>query len=443
MIFSSLQFLLFFSFFILFVKFIRSHQKLIIILFSLIFYTFWNPVFILLILYLSVITFICSKQKHPTWVSLLLIFLPLLYFKYSFFLLSIINNKELIFFSYTSDLPLAISFITFTAVAYVIDLKKKTFTDKVSFFDFLEFIIYFPQLIAGPILRANELIPALKKKIIFSNKQVNFGIILFAIGFIKKVYFADNIAIIIDPIFDNPSEVPAQDLIKGFLLFPLQIYFDFSGYVDMALGISNILSIELPINFNKPYLSKSLTEFWRSWHITLSKWFRDYLYVPLGGSRNGEKKLFFNLLLTMSVAGLWHGANFNFILWGFLNGLLLFIEKKINFFLRIHLSIKILINCFVIFNLWLVFRLQDFNLLYEYLMIFYSNLHYFFLKENLIILAITIISVLSQKYDNYYYIKNFATQVNVRYIFPIIFLIIALGLSFSSGTSDKFIYFDF
>ena len=125
MIFSSLQFLLFFSFFILFVKFIRSHQKLIIILFSLIFYTFWNPVFILLILYLSVITFICSKQKHPTWVSLLLIFLPLLYFKYSFFLLSIINNKELIFFSYTSDLPLAISFITFTAVAYVIDLKKK------------------------------------------------------------------------------------------------------------------------------------------------------------------------------------------------------------------------------------------------------------------------------------------------------------------------------
>ncbi len=211
----------------------------------------------------------------------------------------------------------------------------------------------------------------------------------------------------------------------------------------MALGISNILSIELPINFNKPYLSKSLTEFWRSWHITLSKWFRDYLYVPLGGSRNGEKKLFFNLLLTMSVAGLWHGANFNFILWGFLNGLLLFIEKKINFFLRIHLSIKILINCFVIFNLWLVFRLQDFNLLYEYLMIFYSNLHYFFLKENLIILAITIIAVLSQKYDNYYYIKNFATQVNVRYIFPIIFLIIALGLSFSSGTSDKFIYFDF
>jgi alginate O-acetyltransferase complex protein AlgI len=145
----------------------------------------------------------------------------------------------------------------------------------------------------------------------------------------------------------------------------------------------------------------------------------------------------------MSVAGLWHGANFNFILWGFLNGLLLFIEKKINFFLRIHLSIKILINCFVIFNLWLVFRLQDFNLLYEYLMIFYSNLHYFFLKENLIILAITIIAVLSQKYDNYYYIKNFATQVNVRYIFPIIFLIIALGLSFSSGTSDKFIYFDF
>ena len=173
-------------------------------------------------------------------------------------------------------------------------------------------------MIAGPILRANELIPSLKKKIILKDDNIRFGILLFTIGFVKKVFFADSIASFIDPIFEKENLSSSEDFFKAFLLFPLQIYFDFSGYVDMALGISKILSIDLPINFNRPYLSKSLTEFWRSWHITLSKWFRDYIYIPLGGSKVGQGKLFYNLLLTMFVAGLWHGASLNFILWGLL-----------------------------------------------------------------------------------------------------------------------------
>ena len=443
MIFSSFQFLIFFSFFLLFIKYFRSQQKSIIILFSLFFYSYWNPIFIFLIFYLSVITYICYKKKISTYISLVFIFLPLIYFKYSEFIFNILSHDNLVSISYKSDLPLAISFITFTAVAFIIDVKKKIFNEEISFFSFLEFIIYFPQLIAGPILRAKELVPSLKKKIIFSKNQIKFGIILFTVGFIKKVYLSDSIGVIIDPIFLNPAEVPAEDLIKGFLLFPLQIYFDFSGYIDMALGISNILSIELPVNFNKPYLTKSLTEFWRNWHITLSKWFRDYLYIPLGGSQKSSTVLFFNIILTMSVAGLWHGANFNFIIWGFLNGLFLFLEKKIPPFLNLNNVFKIIINCFIIFNLMLVFRIQDLNLLIDYFRLLYLNFEFFLIKENIFVLAFTILAVLSQKYDNYLHLKNISEKIKLTYFLPIITLIIIIGLSFNFGTSDKFIYFDF
>mgnify|MGYP006093454193 FL=1 len=443
MIFSSFQFLIFFSFFLLFIKYFRSQQKVIIILFSLFFYISWNPIFIFLIFYLSLITYICFKKKISTYITLVFIFLPLIYFKYSEFIFNILNYDKLASLSYKSDLPLAISFITFTAVAFIIDAKKKIFNDEISFFSFLEFIIYFPQLIAGPILRAKELVPSLKKKIIFSKNQIKFGIILFTVGFIKKVYLSDSIGAIIDPIFLDPAQAPAEDLIKGFLLFPLQIYFDFSGYVDMALGISNILSIELPVNFNKPYLSKSLTEFWRSWHITLSKWFRDYLYIPLGGSQKSSTILFFNLILTMSIAGLWHGANFNFIIWGFLNGLFLFFEKKISPFVNLNNFFKITINCFIVFNLWLIFRIQDLNTLIDYFRLLYFNLDSFLLRENIFVLTFSILAILSQKYDNYSYIKNLSEKIKLTYFVPIIILIIILGLSFNSGTSDKFIYFDF
>ena len=443
MIFSSFQFIIFFFLFLIFLKFSQHNQKSIIIIFSLFFYSFWNPIFIFLIFYLSFITYICYKKNITLWFSLSLIFLPLLYFKYSFFIFNLLNHESLIKLSYNSDLPLAISFITFTAIAFILDTRKKIFNEKVNFFSFLEFIVYFPQLIAGPILRARELIPTLKKKIIFVPSQIKFGIILFTIGFIKKVYLADNIALIIDPIFANPSGVPTEDLVKGFLLFPLQIYFDFSGYVDMALGVSSILSIELPINFNKPYLSKSLTEFWRCWHITLSNWFRDYLYIPLGGSQKGNLNLFFSLILTMSIAGLWHGANFNFIAWGFLNGIFLFIEKKITIFKKLNYLFKISFCCFVVFNLWVVFRIQDFNIMYEFFKLFYSNLEFLFIKENILLLIFTIIAIFSQNFDNYSYLKKKAANINLNYALPIIFLIIALGLSFNSGTSGKFIYFDF
>lgn len=443
MIFSSIQFLIFFSIFIIFIKIFKDNQRAIIIFFSLFFYGFWSPIFTFLIFFYLILSYFFIKKNISLKISIPIILVPLFYFKYSFFLLNIFEQSILINFSYTGNLPLAISFITFTVVAILIDVKTKKYNEQINFYSLSEFLVYFPQLIAGPILRASELIPILKKKIIFDNENIKFGILLFTIGFIKKVFLADSIADFIDPIFDKESTVANDDYLKAFLLFPLQIYFDFSGYVDMALGISKILSINLPINFNKPYLSSSLTEFWRNWHITLSKWFRDYVYIPLGGSKNGKNKLFINLVTTMTIAGLWHGASLNFILWGFLNGIFLFCEKRINFRNELNNTLKILLTCFLIFNLWIVFRISDLSYISIFYLSLYSNLFSSITIENLFLLIFVIFAVASQKLDNYTFIEKSSKKINFLILIPMTVIILITGLAIKAGSSEKFIYFDF
>ena len=443
MIFSSFQFIGFFLIFILCVKVFKNNQRGTIILFSLLFYGFWNPIFIFLIFFFLLSSYFFIKKNFDLRISIPVILLPLFYYKYSFFLSSLFEFKTLNLISYSGNLPLAISFITFTIIAILIDTKTKKYNERIDFFTFSEFLVYFPQLIAGPILRAKELIPLLQKEIVFSNDNIKFGIFLFTVGFVKKIFLADSIAIYIDPIFENPNLVNQGDYIKAFLLFPLQIYFDFSGYVDMALGVSKILSINLPINFNKPYLSTSLTEFWRNWHITLSKWFKDYIYIPLGGSKTTTGKLFFNLIITMSIAGLWHGANINFILWGLLNGLFLFIEKKISHYFNLNKIIKIFFTTFIVFNLWIIFRITDLNKIHEFYLELYFNFFRVTDLENMILLFVTIICIYSQKFDNYKSIEKLSNKTKFLFLIPIVTIIIITGLAINTGSSEKFIYFDF
>ncbi len=442
MIFSSLEFLLFFSVFLILIKCFKKYQREIIIFTSFIFYGFWSPIFLFLLLYLCLSNYLFIKYDTKLKYSISISLIPLFYFKYSLFFISLLNLEFLEKYAYTDNLPLAISFITFTAIATIIDTKLKKHDEKLNIKNFTEFLVYFPQLIAGPILRVKQLIPQLKNQIVIDKSNVRFGLILFTVGFVKKIFLADSIAGYIDPFFAS-SETNPDNVIKCFLLFPLQIYFDFSGYVDMALGASTILGINLPQNFDKPYLSKSLTEFWRNWHITLSSWFRDYLYIPLGGSRNSKKNLFFNLILVMSIAGLWHGASLNFILWGFLNGLILFSEKIIGKFFNIPQFIKIILTCFIIFNLWLVFRINEFSQLITFIVEFYSNLNRLYLFENLLILFILVAGVISQKFDNFYQIKRLSHNVPLYIILPFFVVIILTGLGMNAGTSEKFIYFEF
>jgi alginate O-acetyltransferase complex protein AlgI len=442
LIFSSFQFLIFFIIFLISIKFFSKQQRTIIIFFSLFFYSFWDPIFILLMIYFIFSGFYLISKNINLKFSIFIIIFPLIYFKYSGFIFDTLNISKYSFLIYDGELPLAISFVTFTILAAIIDVNKKRFKDELSIQQFSEFILYFPQLIAGPILRLNKFIPQLKKKIFFSKENFKFGLILFFIGFVKKVFFADNIGLYIDPYFENPDFYGSEDLIKAFFLFPFQIYFDFSGYVDMALGISSLLGIKMPINFNKPYLTYSLTDFWRNWHITLSSWFRDYIYIPLGGSNVSKYRHYFNLILTMSLAGLWHGANYNFIIWGFLNGIILSIEKKIKYFEK-KTIIKLVINCFLIFNLWMFFRFKNLDDLINFYSVIFFNFNSIFILENFFIFFLSFILVFSQKFEDHSKIIKLSDKTNLYFICPIIFIFIMIGFIISLGQSEKFIYFNF
>ena len=442
MLFSSIEFLLFFTLFIIFICILRNHQRSVIIIFSLFFYSYWDFRFLPLIAFFCVSTFFLIKKNYILPFSISIMIFPLIFFKYSSFIIETFNINFLLKYSYGGDLPLAISFLTFTAIAILIDRRDKI-NDKYNFFNISEYLLYFPQLIAGPILRLNQLAPQLNEKILFLKDNIKFGIILFGVGYIKKVYFADNIAIYIDPYFQNPSLAESEDLLKAFLLFPIQIYFDFSGYVDMALGVSKILGINLPKNFNKPYFASSMTDFWRRWHITLSSWFKDYLYIPLGGSKVTNYKIYFNLIITMAIAGLWHGASFNFILWGILNGFLLAVERFFKIEKFDYSFIKNLFYCFLIFNLWVVFRISDFDSMLIFFEKLYTNFNDILMFENLIILFFVIIFVMSQKIDDYDFLRNFSKKISILVIIPFFIIIILVGFSISSGQSEKFIYFQF
>ena len=442
MLFSSIEFLLFFTLFIIFICILRNHQRSVIIIFSLFFYSYWDFRFLPLIAFFCVSTFFLIKKNYILPFSISIMIFPLIFFKYSSFIIETFNINFLLKYSYGGDLPLAISFLTFTAIAILIDRRDKI-NDKYNFFNISEYLLYFPQLIAGPILRLNQLAPQLNEKILFLKGNIKFGIILFGVGYIKKVYFADNIAIYIDPYFQNPSLAESEDLLKAFLLFPIQIYFDFSGYVDMALGVSKILGINLPKNFNKPYFASSITDFWRRWHITLSSWFKDYLYIPLGGSKVTNYKIYFNLIITMAIAGLWHGASFNFILWGILNGFLLAVERFFKIEKFDYSFIKNLFYCFLIFNLWVVFRISDFDSMLIFFEKLYTNFNDILMFENLIILFFVIIFVMSQKIDDYDFLRNFSKKISILVIIPFFIIIILVGFSISSGQSEKFIYFQF
>ncbi len=343
----------------------------------------------------------------------------------------------------TGSIPIGISFVTFTVIAYFIDIKSKSFTLKHSNLDILNYIFFFPQLIAGPILRPGELVSQIQKKISITLHNFNSGMILFSIGIFKKVFIADTIGQYIDPTFNSLGSSTNNEILSAFLLFPFQIYFDFSGYTDMAIGLARVLGIKLPENFNRPYLTSSIREFWQKWHITLSNWIRDYIYFPLGGSKKGEMVAIANVLIAMSISGLWHGASYNFLLWGLLNGIFIALERYIKINLILNRYFLIFLNLFIVFNLWVLFRSETigdaliiYNEIYsiETLNSFLSNIY---------LICLVIFFIVIHRYDT----RNFHNKLsNKKYIYlamPLWSIIILFGLILSQGTSDKFIYFDF
>src|SRR5256886_4497167 len=259
-------------------------------------------------------------------------------------------------------LPIGISFHTFQSMSYTIDAYRGTIQTERSFIRFLTFVSFFPQLVAGPIERAGNLLPQLQRTPRITRQDISDGLSLFLVGFFKKVALADYLAKYVDLVYGNPGEFQSLALLLATVAFGWQIYFDFSGYTDMARGIAKLMGFHLMLNFNNPYTATGLGDFWNRWHISLSTWFKDYLYFPLGGSRHGPLRTYFNMFVTMVVSGIWHGAAWTFVIWGALHALGRCLTREVEqtefYKARIPRLVKQLaVFCFVTFT-WIFFRAQ-------------------------------------------------------------------------------------
>lgn len=264
-------------------------------------------------------------------------------------------------------LPIGISFFVFEAISYAVDLYRKQMEPARSTLDFCFYITFFPKLVAGPIIRAKDFLPQMYQKLELTKVQAGSGLFLILLGLVKKAVISDYISLnFVDRVFESPlSYSPFETLISVYG-YTLQIYCDFSGYSDMAIGLALLMGFTIPPNFHTPYKSKSLTEFWRRWHISLSSWLRDYLYISLGGNRKGKVRTYVNLFLTMLIGGFWHGASWSFLVWGALHGGMLAIERFLSQFIKLPKNravqfVKILLTFHFVAFCWIFFRAESFD----------------------------------------------------------------------------------
>lgn len=341
MLFNSLHFYIFcFIVFPLYFYLQEDKQRKLLLWASVYFYACLKVAFVPLLLLSFIATYIGSirifesdKTKKNLWLYFVL-FVNLgilIFFKYTDFLRSILHDLQAgnptEFKAIGFILPLGISFYTFQAIAYAVDVYRGILKPERSFSDFSLFLLFFPQLVAGPIMRADVLIPQFKGRKLFSSENFSIGMGQIALGIFKKTMIADPISDFIEPIFANPSAYDYLSCMLGVYFFTIQIYCDFAGYSDIAIGAGKILGFNIPINFKRPYLASSSTDLWRRWHISLSTWLRDYIYITLGGSRVSIVRNYFNVFVTMVIGGIWHGAAWTFVIWGFICGVSLTVEK--------------------------------------------------------------------------------------------------------------------
>lgn len=384
MYFNSIPFLFFLPTVLLIYWGVKSNirlQNVVLLISSYLFYSWFNWKLTLLIFSISFISFAAglmiargNKWVHYTSISLVLLVLGV--FKYYNFFISNINSIFMSF-GFSLDiptlyiiLPIGISFYSFQAISYIIDVKRKTITPTDDLLSFLTYMSFFPQLVAGPIERARDFLPQ-----IFRQRKLDVS--LFADGcrqvlwgFFKKLVVADNCAIVVNDIWNNYSSYNGTTLLVGSILFTFQIYSDFSGYSDIAIGTAKMFGFHLTANFRYPYLAESISDFWRRWHITLLSWFRDYVYIPLGGNRCSLAKVIRNIFVVFGLSGLWHGASWTFVIWGIYHAILyipLIIKKKVGFNLRAPRIFSILF-VFVLVDLgWIFFRAPTISDAYGYL----------------------------------------------------------------------------
>lgn len=335
--FNSAEFLIFYPIVLLLHFLLPMKVRWIALLaVSYYFYMTWNPSLIFLILFTTAVSWVCSlviekSQKKATQrlclvVTLVICLGVLFFFKYYNFLASSVSALMTLFGAPSTDftlnliLPVGISFYTFQTLSYAIDVYRGRIRTERHFGYYALFVSFFPQLVAGPIERPENLLPQLRTKQYWNNDDAAAGLKRMLVGFFKKVVVADLLAVYVNAVYNDVSNASAVSVILASVMFAVQIYCDFSGYTDIAIGCARVMGIRLMQNFDVPYTARSIKEFWNRWHISLSTWFRDYLYFPLGGSRCAKWRHLMNLMIVFLVSGLWHGAAWTFVIWGFLHG---------------------------------------------------------------------------------------------------------------------------
>jgi alginate O-acetyltransferase complex protein AlgI len=468
MLFNSVQFFLFLFIVLVIYLFIpHKYKNLYLTIISIFFYSIWSFKFAILLVISICFAYIVSikindtqiikKKKIYLILSIILNLSLLGFFKYFNFFVDNLNFllKSLGISSLRSTLniilPVGISFYTFQILGYIIDVYKGKEEARKNFFDFAIFITFFPQLLAGPIGRAGNLLPQFENIRKPKLYQWSLGFQLILWGLFKKIVIADNLSTLVSFVFDKPHlPLPGSSLaLLGAYAFTIQIYCDFSGYTDIARGVAKLFGIELIKNFNLPYFATSFQDFWRRWHISLSTWLKDYLYISLGGNRSSSLRTAFNLFITMLLGGLWHGAVWTFVFWGIYHGSLLIIERFLHLFSNntsklLRFLHRIIVFHFVCFG-WVLFRSKDINSLLRWIKMFFSlnfNNSYtsywsYLLLYSSPIIIIWIIQAFTKRNDD----EILPTKWYIQIIF---ILILYFGLTiFSADSAREFIYFQF
>ncbi len=468
MLFSELRFFVFFAVVLYLYWSLKSNwnRKIWLLICSYFFYGSWDWRFLSLIIISTFVNYRIGRDigrydEHKQRKQLLLIGicfnLALLgFFKYfNFFTESAVSFAQILGISLNYNtlqilLPLGISFYTFESISYIVDVFSKKLTASDKLLNFALFIAFFPKLIAGPIIRPNDFLPQLNQQRFLVNVDLRGCLVLFMAGFFKKAILSDNLSPFVDAYFKNPSTYNTWSAWVAVLFYAVQIYCDFSGYSDMAIASAGLLGYKLPENFNAPYFSSNITEFWRRWHISLSTWLKDYLFIPLGGSRGSKLFTYRNLTLTMVLGGLWHGASWNFVIWGFMHGLALILQKEwvqISKFSSLLTTMSKLLGTALTFYwvciAWIFFRAVDFATAFEVVKAFVffqsSGTNEFQLPGITLFVVLTILHWIAYKKLLRQWWRSLPTPV-----FAAAFgVLVAFAIALLPMSSQPFIYFQF
>lgn len=464
MLFNSFEFILFFAVVYLLYRLLNHRlQNSMLLIASYVFYGAWDWRFLGLLIFTTAVDYGCGiwidsaaeeRRRRLILAASICVNLAVLgFFKYfNFFsdnlrLLALSAGLPLDMPTLKIILPVGISFYTFQSMSYTIDIYRRRLKAEINFFDFALYVAFFPQLVAGPIERAVNLLPQIKAERAVSSRQIDEGLWLIYWGFFKKVFVADNLALIVNEVFAKTGIFPGGEALVGVYAFAFQIYGDFAGYSDIARGLAKLMGIELMVNFKFPYFVTNPRDFWRNWHISLSTWLKDYLYIPLGGNRGSEILTYRNIFLTMLLGGLWHGAAWHYVVWGAYCGLLLMAHRALE--RKPAFRAGSFVSAFMMFHLtclgWLVFRSNDMGQAADLLQnIFFhfswsGDAQYYFLKLCVMIVPLLAMQAAEKIKDNQLVILKWPVVPRWAFLILMFYLIAMLG----EYGGKEFIYFQF